>query len=100
MLKNFFYQWLKKGEIKGVINQKDKMVAFSEEIREFNSQETNSILDQRINQSIELCYKLKRMEQDIGKSFTYIARLYGVRDDALDMNQQRRGFGKLLDMFR
>lgn len=90
---------IEKGEIKGVISQKDKKVSFNEEIREFNSQETNSILDQKINQSIELCYKLKRMDQDIGKSVTYIARLNGVRDDMLEM-QQRKGFGKLLDMFR
>lgn len=90
---------IENGEIKGVISQKDKKVSFNEEIREFNSTETNSILDKKINQSIELCYKLKRMDQEIGKSVTYIARLHGIRDDMIEVSQ-RKGLGKLLDMFR
>jgi COP9 signalosome complex subunit 3 len=92
---------IQNGEIKGVINQKNKMVSFNEEIVEFNTNQTFARLDSKIQSSVELAYRLKKMDQDLGKSITYLAKLHGVREEMFEMNQQRKGgLGRLFDMFK
>jgi len=93
---------IKNGEINAVINQKNKMASFTEKTIEFSSQETNMLLDTKINQSIDLCHRLKKIDEEIGKSTVYIARVNGVREDMLEMSQMSRkgGLGKILDYFR
>jgi COP9 signalosome complex subunit 3 len=95
---------IERGEIKAVIDQKNKMASFTEEIVEFDSNETFSILDHKIQNSIDLAYRLKRMDNDLGRSMTYLARLHGVREEMIEMTQNRKGMrgisGGIFDMFK
>jgi COP9 signalosome complex subunit 3 len=94
---------IENGEIKAVINQKNKMASFTEEIVEFNSNETYSVLCGAVEKSVDLAHRLQSKDQDLGRSLTYLARLHGVREELVEMNQMNRkqgGFGRILDMFR
>jgi len=98
------FRMIENGEIKAVINQKNKMVSFIEDVQEFDSPETCLYLDNKISQSIELCNRLKTIDQDIGSSTIYIARLHGIREEMFsDFGQGgkgARGLGKMFEMFR
>ena len=58
-----------------MINQKNNMVSFKEETSLFNSVETNKNLEDRITKSIDLSNRLKKMDQEIGSSLSYLARV-------------------------
>jgi COP9 signalosome complex subunit 3 len=86
---------IENGEINAVINQKDGMVSFEEEGQSFKSSTTGALLDDRINKAVTLANRLKNMDDDIASSSTYIARLYGVREDMLDFGERSRGLGAM-----
>jgi len=96
------FSMIENGEIKAKINQKNKMVSFIEDSVGFNSKDTNSILDGRIDQSIQLFHKIKKIDQDIGKSLIYIAKVNGIREDMLELgpSSKKGTLSKLFDMFR
>jgi len=90
---------IENGEINAVINQKDGMVSFEEDIQAFNSPQTSAILEGRIDQSIALANRLKKIDEEISSSSTYIARLYGIREEMFgDFDRPSRGGGGLRRM--
>lgn len=73
---------IENGEINAVIDQKDGMVSFEEDVQAFNSPQTSVILETRIDQSISLSNRLKNIDEEITSSNNYVARQHGVREEA------------------
>lgn len=69
------------GEINAIINQKDGMVAFEEDVQTFNSPAAGAMLENGISRSIQLTNRLKFMDEKIAISERYVARLHGVREE-------------------
>jgi len=98
-------QMIENKQINAVVNQKNKMVSFNEEKEEFESPETYQNLDERIANSISLCDRLKRIDNDLGSSTLYIARSSGLRED-FEFGKGKGsgggmmgGFGRMMGMF-
>jgi len=96
---------IENGEINAVINQKDGMVSFEEDVYPFNHPQTTSSLDTRIQRSVELSKRLKSIDENISSSTTYVARLYGLKDDMImDMDDKgsrmMQSVSKLFGMWR
>jgi COP9 signalosome complex subunit 3 len=96
---------IENGEINAIINQKDGMVSFEEDIQAFNSPQTSAILEKRIDQSISLANRLKNIDEEISSSTGYIARLYGIREEMFgdfERGSSSRGIGfrRMFEFFK
>lgn len=96
---------IENGEISAIINQKDGMVSFEQEVQSFKSPKTGKMLESRVEEVFSLANRLKKMDDEIASSVTYVARLYGVREDVLEVGDRSRGMGmggrlgRMLDTF-
>jgi COP9 signalosome complex subunit 3 len=102
---NVLVRMIENGEINAVINARDGMVSFEEDIQAFNSPQTSAILEKRIDQSISLANRLKNIDEDISSSTSYIARLYGIREEMFgdfERGPTNRGGGlrRMFELFR
>eukprot|EP01080_Neovahlkampfia_damariscottae_P000841 gene841-9090_t len=99
---NTMLRMVENGEIKALISQKESMVSFKSEEQEFYNDSTFLSLEKQIDQSIDLCKKLKSIDKNMGSSTLYIAKLSGVREEMLEQGSksQRGGaFGGMFGMF-
>lgn len=97
---------IENGEINAVINQKDGMVSFEQEVQSFKSPKTGQMLESRVEEVISLAQRLKKMDDEIGSSVTYLARLHGVREEMFELGDRSRmgvgmgsRLGRMLDTF-
>ena len=84
---------IENGEINAVINQKDGMVSFEEDIHTFNHPETTSALEKRIQTSVELSRRLKTIDENLTCSTTFVARLHGLKDEMILGMDEKSGRG-------
>lgn len=98
---------IENGEINAVINQKDGMVSFEEDVQSFTHSQTTNTLESKIQRAVELSKRLEGIDEHISSSSTYIARLHGIREEMMmDVDEKvasrgiMQGMGKLLSMIR